>query len=86
MKKFGFAAIATSGLAAAMLGLAGPDTSAAVVPDDARLDPVRARLTEQVEKASAAGLPVEVIVGKIREGLAKGVDGDRIAAATARST
>ena len=51
------------------------------LPNDARLDPVRPRLAAIVTRAEAEGLPAEVIVSKVREGLAKGIDPKRIEAA-----
>jgi hypothetical protein len=51
------------------------------IPDDARLGPVRAALQATVDDAGAAGLPTRPRVVKVREGLAKGVPADRIAAA-----
>jgi hypothetical protein len=69
------------------LGLAGGGRAAAAgaaLPDDVRLASVRAHLEQVVQKASAAGLPVDMIIGKVREGLAKGVDAGRIDAAAQR--
>jgi hypothetical protein len=57
---------------------------AAPLPGDARLDPVRARLEAVVSGAAQDGLPAEVLVSKVREGLAKGVPADRIETATIR--
>jgi hypothetical protein len=54
------------------------------LPADARLDPVRAHLQEVIQRADADGLPSEMIVSKVREGLAKGVDPARIDAAAMR--
>jgi hypothetical protein len=56
----------------------------APLPGDARLDPVRARLEALVSGAARDGLPAEVLVSKVREGLAKGVPADRIETATSR--
>lgn len=61
------------------LALAAP-----VLPADPRLAPVRARMDEMVAHAEKAGLPSEIIVSKVREGLAKGVDPQRIAVAAQR--
>jgi hypothetical protein len=66
-------------LAALLFALASPG-----LPDDARLAAVRPRLEQLVERAAAAGLPTEMLVSKVREGLAKGVDPARIEAATVR--
>jgi hypothetical protein len=57
-----------------VLGLA----QAAPLPPDARLEPVRARLEAALARAAQAGLPADLIVSKVREGLAKGVPADRI--------
>ncbi len=43
------------------------------LPADARLAPVRAELEKTVATATREGLPAEMIVSKVREGLAKGV-------------
>jgi hypothetical protein len=59
---------------------------AAGLPVDARLDPVRGKLEQLIERAEVAGLPSEMIISKVREGLAKGVDPTRIEAAAARLT
>jgi hypothetical protein len=61
------------------LALAAP-----ALPADPRLAPVRARVDELVTRAEQAGLPAEIIVSKVREGLAKGVDPQRIVAAAQR--
>jgi hypothetical protein len=69
------------------LGFAGVGRAAAAapaLPDDARLASVRAHLEQVVQKASAAGLPIDMIIGKVREGLAKGVDAGRIDTAAQR--
>jgi hypothetical protein len=68
---------------ATVLSLAG-ETGAAGLPDDARLGAARPRLQEMVDRAAADGLPTEMIVSKVREGLAKGVDPARIEAAAVR--
>jgi hypothetical protein len=54
------------------------------LPADARLAPVRAHLQDVIQRADAAGLPSDMIVSKVREGLAKGVDPARIEAAAIR--
>jgi hypothetical protein len=54
------------------------------LPDDARLDPVRAQIEAVVARSTQAGLPSEIIVSKVREGLAKGVDPARIGVAAER--
>lgn len=54
------------------------------LPADARLDPSRAAIEQQVARARALGLPTDVVVAKVREGLAKNVPSDLIAAAVVR--
>jgi hypothetical protein len=54
------------------------------LPSDARLEPVRPQLEATVSKTARAGLPAELLVSKVREGLAKGVDVHRIEKAVAR--
>jgi hypothetical protein len=54
------------------------------LPSDARLEPVRPRLEQIVKKAADDGLPADLIVSKVREGLAKGVDVARIETAAGR--
>src|SRR5579862_6766153 len=66
-----------------MLGLASAE-AAPGLPGDARLAPVRAHLQDVIQRADAAGLPSDMIVSKVREGLAKGVDPARIEAAAVR--
>lgn len=58
--------------------------AAPVLPADPRLAPVRAQVDQTVSRAEQAGLPSEIIVSKVREGLAKGIDPQRIAAAAER--
>jgi hypothetical protein len=62
------------------LGLA----QSAALPPDERLAPVRARLDELVARTVDAGLPADLVVSKVREGLAKGVPADRIQAVVER--
>jgi hypothetical protein len=52
------------------------------LPVNERLDPVRPALERTVDEAAREGLPSELIVSKVREGLAKGVspEGIRVAA------
>ena len=64
-------------VSASLFGLARA-SSAAGLPDDARLASTRAELQTLVDAAERAGLPVELLVDKIREGLAKGVPPQRI--------
>jgi hypothetical protein len=54
------------------------------LPTDPRLSPVRGRVEDVVTRADKAGLPTEILVSKVREGLAKGVDPQRIAATVQR--
>jgi hypothetical protein len=65
---------------AMMLGVA----QAAVLPTDPRLEPVRPQLEQVVQRMTASGLPAEVVISKVREGLAKGVPADRIAVAAGK--
>jgi len=62
-------------------GLAAPTGADETIPDDARLGPARASLQATVAKAGAGGLPTRPLIVKVREGLAKGVPPERIAAA-----
>jgi hypothetical protein len=57
---------------------------APALPADARLDTVRAPLEKLMSRAAQDGLPAEMIAGKVREGLAKGVAPDAIRAAAER--
>jgi hypothetical protein len=67
-----------------IVALEAPAAARPGLPDDARLDPVRPRLERIVGDAAGAGLPADLIVNKVREGLAKGVDPARIEAAALR--
>ena len=70
-----------------LLMLSGPALAASgavSLPEDARLVPVRAELQRRIDSAAAAGLPADALVSKAREGLAKGVDAQRIASAVMR--
>ena len=49
-----------------------------------RLAPVRAGLQKRIDSAAAAGLPADALVSKVREGLAKGVEAQRISSAVMR--
>jgi hypothetical protein len=71
-------------LATLLVAIAAPGE--AHLPDDARLAAVRPRLEQLVDRATGSGLPAEMIVSKVREGLAKGVDPSRIEAAAIRLT
>jgi hypothetical protein len=56
---------------------------AASLPENERLDPVRPALEKIVDDAARDGLPADLIVGKVREGLAKGASPEAIRAAAA---
>ncbi len=72
------------------LSLAGPvavarggeGAPAVGVPTDGRLASVRAELQARLNRVAEAGLPTELLLNKIREGLAKNVAPQRIAATT----
>jgi hypothetical protein len=68
-----------------VLGLASTE-AAPTLPVDGRLEPARARLSELVRQAAADGLPADLIVIKVQEGLAKGIDPARIEAAATKLT
>jgi len=80
---------AALGALALLMGATGPGARAAeaagdaneALPADARLGATRATLQAAVDRAGAAGLPTRPLVSKVREGLAKGVPPERIAAA-----
>ena len=67
-------------------GLGAPAAAAGAValPPDPRLAPVRAALERVIERAASDGLPAELIAGKVREGLAKGVPPQAIQGAAER--
>ena len=68
-----------------VIALALAQAGAVAFPADPRLDPVRAPAGGAGRPKSAeAGLPAELLVSKVREGLAKGVPADRIEAAAGR--
>ncbi len=71
-----------SPLAALVLLVVGVGTPA--LPQDARLAPVRSHLNQLLDQATTEGLPTDLLVSKIREGLAKGIDGYRIDQAVGR--
>ena len=71
---------------AAKVAVALTVAQAVVLPDDPRLGPVRPQLEELVSRVTRAGLPADLVVSKVREGLAKGVAPERIEAAAARLT
>ncbi|HEY0705840.1 MAG TPA: hypothetical protein VGG33_03540 [Polyangia bacterium] len=68
----------------ALLAFSQLAQAAPALPEDPRLEPVRARVEEMVTRAEQGGLPAEIIVSKVREGLAKGVDPQRIVTAAQR--
>jgi hypothetical protein len=74
----------TAGLTVLLGFLLGAAEGSPVLPQDARLEPIRPRLEAIVARATEAGLPADVVVSKVREGLAKGVDPRRIEAAVSR--
>ncbi len=57
------------------LGGSGP---ASIVPDDPRLQAVRADLQQVIDKAAKDGIPAALLLAKIHEGLAKGIAPERI--------
>jgi hypothetical protein len=57
---------------------------AASLPQDARLEPVRAHLETLIARTTEAGLPADLLVSKVREGLAKNVPANRIDSAASR--
>jgi hypothetical protein len=63
-----------------LLLLAGP-AAAAPLPEDTRIAAARPELQSLVDDAARAGLPSDLIVDKVREGLAKNVPPPRIVAA-----
>jgi len=72
-------------MTAAVLGFATAQEAAGqALPDDPRLQPIRDHLAQILQSAEAAALPSEVIVSKVREGLAKGVAPARIEEVTVR--
>jgi hypothetical protein len=71
----------TLGLA---LALTAGRAAAAILPDSERLDPVRPALERAVDQVEHDGLPADLIVSKVREGLAKGVSPEAIRAAVER--
>ena len=56
----------------------------AALPADARLESVRGHLETLIARTAEAGLPADMLVSKVREGLAKGVPADRIELAAVR--
>jgi hypothetical protein len=54
--------------------------AAPTLPEDKRLEPVRVELAQVVDQSSQAGLPADVLVAKVQEGLAKNVPLPRIVA------
>src|SRR4051812_26552767 len=62
----------------ALLLSAAQATRAPGLPEDAGLEPVRVRLEALLAGTTGAGLPPDVVVSRVRGGLAKGVPADRI--------
>jgi hypothetical protein len=54
--------------------------AAPTLPSDPRLEPVRAELTQVLDQTTQAGLPADVLVAKVQEGLAKNVPLPRLVA------
>jgi hypothetical protein len=54
------------------------------LPPSQRLDPVRPALEQLIARAEQAGVPSELIVSKVREGLAKGIPPETIRAVAER--
>lgn len=81
--------LASLGLLALLLGGSAREGRAApvngddAVPADARLGTTRATLQATIDQAGTSGLPTRPLVVKVREGLAKGVPPEQIAAAVA---
>ena len=59
-------------------------TEAAALPEDVRLGAEAAPLRMLVDRAAESGLPADLLVSKIREGLAKNVEPSQIRAAAQR--
>jgi hypothetical protein len=64
--------------------VAAADAPPNALPADGRLAAVKPALERQLARARAAGLPTDVVVAKVREGLAKNVAPDRIQSAVER--
>jgi hypothetical protein len=54
--------------------------AAPTLPSDPRLEPVRAELAQVVDQTTTAGLPSDMLVAKVQEGLAKNVPLPRLVA------
>jgi hypothetical protein len=63
---------------------AGIAWAATPLPPSQKLDPVRPALEQLIARAEQAGVPSELIVSKVREGLAKGVAPETIRAVAER--
>ena len=61
--------------------LVAPLAHAGALPDDARIGAARVELQGLVDQAAKSGLPGDILIDKVREGLAKGVPATRILAA-----
>jgi hypothetical protein len=70
-------------VAAALVALVAP-ARATMLPSSERLDPVRSALERTLDQAARDGLPSDLIVRKVREGLAKGAPPEVIRAAAER--
>jgi hypothetical protein len=67
----------SSAVLVAVLG-AGAARAATTLPENEHLDTVRPALQALVDRADKAGVPSDLIVSKVREGLAKGVPPETI--------
>jgi hypothetical protein len=83
MKRSSRSATCVLALGAALFSDAGP-ARATTLPGSARLDPVRPALEQTVGRAASDGLPSDLIVSKVREGLAKGIAPEAIRATAER--
>lgn len=79
-------AVALLCMALSLAGWSRPARAGEPLPDNERLNPVRAELQGLVDGAAQSGLPTKVLVGKIREGLAKGASPELIVGAVQRLT
>jgi len=68
-------------LLTAVLAMPVAHASVPALPDSQRLSPVRAALESVIAQADSGDLPADVLVTKVREGLAKGIPAEKILAA-----
>lgn len=71
-------------LAAAVLGLGTADASVSALPDSEHLNPVRPALERAIDQAERDGLPADLILSKVHEGLSKGAAPEAIQEAAER--